>query len=265
MKMTLLEIVQSILSDMGGDEVNSIDDTFESSQVAEIIRTTYLAMMSNRNWPHLKRMIKLTASGDTSLPTHMTLQEGVKELVSVKYDCARPTDTKKIYREIRYVTPEDFLRMTYQRDSSDANTVVVIDPSGSELFIRNDTAPTYATSFDDEVMVFDAYEVSLDSTLQESKVQTTAYVMPEWDHVDDHIPDLPSMAFSALLESAKSVCFLRVAQRGDQASSMEAKRQQTWLARKARRVGGGIQYPNYGRGRGKSYVDPTFRQDRESV
>lgn len=261
MKMDLLKLTQSILSDIGGDEVNSIEDTFESSQVAEIIRTTYLAMMSNRNWPHLRKMIKLDASGDPLLPTHMSLKDSVKELISVKYDCATATATKKDYREIRYVTPEDFLRFIYQRDSSDATVTVVTDPSGSELFIKNNCSPTYVTSFDDVTMVFDAFDLAVDTTLQESKIQTLAYVMPEWDHVDDFVPDLPEIAFSALLESAKSACFIRVAQRGDQQAAMEAKRQQTWLARKVRRAGGGIQYPSYGRGRVKLTKDPTFRRN----
>ncbi len=45
MKYTLLEIVQEILSDMDSDEVNSIDDTTESEQVATIVKSTYLSMM----------------------------------------------------------------------------------------------------------------------------------------------------------------------------------------------------------------------------
>jgi len=53
MKLTLLEIVQDIMNDMDGDEVNAISDTIESQQVAQIVKTTYLEMMANRNWPHL--------------------------------------------------------------------------------------------------------------------------------------------------------------------------------------------------------------------
>ena len=52
MKYTLLAIVQEILSDMDSDEVNSIDDTVESQQVASIVRSAYMAIMSNRNWAH---------------------------------------------------------------------------------------------------------------------------------------------------------------------------------------------------------------------
>ena len=40
-KMTLLAMVQDILNDMDGDEVNSISDTVEAEQVAQIIKTTY--------------------------------------------------------------------------------------------------------------------------------------------------------------------------------------------------------------------------------
>ena len=49
MRKSLLEIVQTILLDMSGDEVNSIQDTEEALQVASIVQNTYLAMMSNTN------------------------------------------------------------------------------------------------------------------------------------------------------------------------------------------------------------------------
>lgn len=241
---------------MGGDEVNSIEDTFEASQVAEIIKTTYFAMMSNRNWPHQRKLVQLTASGNPSLPTHMTMGDEVKEVISVKYNVS--TSSKKEYRDVKWKDPEDFLRLVHNRNSDASNVEVIIDPSGSELLIVNDSGPTYFTSFDDVTIVFDAYDSNVDTTLQESKIVVMAFVMSSWEHVDDHVPDLPSEAFTALLESAKSASFLRVAQRADQTSAMEAQRQQTWLARKAWRAGGGIQYPSYGRGRIRK-IDPTFR------
>lgn len=261
MKKTLLEIVQDILSDMGGDEVNSINDTFESSQVAQVVRSTYEAMMANRNWPHQKRMIKLTASGDLNFPTHMSLEDEVKEVISIEYDCARAGDTKKKYKTINYLTPEDFLRYVYKRDDSATNVQTVTDVSGSELFIRNDLPPTYYTSFDDTTVIFDSYDSAVDNTLQQTKVQAIGYVLPGWVHADNHVPDLPAEAFPALLEESKSKSFIKIAQRPDQHSTIEARRQQTWLSRKAWRVAGGIQYPSYGRRNQKTIKNPTFRND----
>ena len=42
MKLTLLEMVQDILSSMDSDEVNSITDSTEALQVARIIRDSYI-------------------------------------------------------------------------------------------------------------------------------------------------------------------------------------------------------------------------------
>ena len=97
-KKSLLGIVQEILGVMDGDEVNSIDDTIEAGQVADIVISTYNAMLSNRNWPHAKRLVSLTASGDTSLPTHMSITSEVKELIGVKYNKVKQGQTKRAYQ-----------------------------------------------------------------------------------------------------------------------------------------------------------------------
>jgi hypothetical protein len=191
----------------------------------------------------------------------MTLEDNIKEIVSIQYNCIRNGETRKRYKTILYRDPEDFLRYVYQRDNDQATVDTIIDPSGSELFIRNDIEPTYYTSFDDTTVVFDSYDSSVDNTLQSSKIVCTAYVLDEWTHDDDFIPNLPADAFPALLEEAKSKSFIKVAQREDPTAAVEARRQQTWLARKAWRVAGGIQYPNYGRNRSKGYKDPTFCKD----
>lgn len=249
MKRTLLELTQDIMSDMSDDEVNSIDDSFESQQVAQIIQSTYLAMMSNRNWPHLRKLVSLYPYSNQSYPTHMRLSSEVKELCFVNYNVSKD-DTKLLYQPMSWLEPDDFLRMCNQRDSSRDTTDTVIDITGVQLLIENNRAPKYYTSFDDEILVFDSYDKTVDSTLQESKTQTMAYIMPLWSHLDDAIPDLPAEAFAALLNEAKSAAMLRLAQRQDAKAETEARRQQSWLSRKAWQAHGGIKYPNYGR-RGK--------------
>lgn len=251
MKLSLLEIVQDILNDIDGDEVNSIDDTFESQQVAQIVKSTYFAMISNRNWPHTKRLISLEASGDVSYPTHVTVQSAIKEMISINYNKVRDGETRKRYEQVRWIDPDDFLRHTNRRNSDADNIDVIVDYSGVELLIRNDVHPTYYTSFDDSVLVFDSYDKSVDDTIQESKIQARAYVIPEWVPDDDFVPDLPEEAFSALVEEAKSKASMKLRQIQDAKAEQEAGRQQRWLSRKSWRVHGGIQYPDYGRKGGK--------------
>ena len=252
MKRTLLDMVQEILSDIDSDEIESIDDTVESEQVVSILKSTYYAMMSNRDWPHLRRSIQISSLGDSAKPTHMKIQDGVKELCFLKYNKEKTGATKRDYGSVEYLQPDHFLHKTNQMDSSASDVTVVTDGGGIEVLIKNDTAPTYYTSFDDEYVVFDSYDSAVDTTLQESKIQAMAYVMPAWDYSlfedpDHFIPDLPENAFTALVEEAKSKASLRLAQKADEKAEQEAGRQNRWLARNARRINGGIEYPNYGR------------------
>ena len=248
MKRTLLDMVQEIQSDLDLDEIESIDDTMESEQIVVILKSTYYAMMSNRDWPHLRRSIQIEPYSDVTKPTHMKIQDEIKELCFLNYNKANATDTRKKYSEVKYLQPDEFIHKTNQNDSSQANVTEVVDPGGIDLFVRNDTAPTYYTSFDDSTLIFDSYDSAVDSSLQESKVQAQAYVVPAWSSADDFIPDLPDDAFTALVEESKSKASLRLRQVADQKAEQESGRQNKWLARKARRVAGGIQYPNWGRG-----------------
>jgi hypothetical protein len=45
-KMTLLEMTQSILSAMDSDPVDSIDETVESIQVADIVKESFTNLLS---------------------------------------------------------------------------------------------------------------------------------------------------------------------------------------------------------------------------
>ena len=138
MKKTLLEIVQEILSDMDSDEVNTIDDTIESAQVAEIVRSTYFAMISNRNWPHTRKTVKLLASGSSAYPTHMKVKEDFKELCFINYNKAGQGETRKKFLPLTWIEPDDFLRVTNKRNNDASNVDVITDYTGVELLINND-------------------------------------------------------------------------------------------------------------------------------
>lgn len=246
-KLTLLDITQDILNDLSADPVNSITDTVESQQVAQIVKSTYFALMHVRNWRGNQQLLNLIASGDASLPTHVTLPENLSELSFVNYDCRLQSDNRKVYRAVRYVYPDEFLRRQNQYDDTVDYIDVIQDPSGVQLLIRNDVPPTVWTSFDDKVLVFDSYNKNVEDTIQSSKIQAMGYVTPNWLMEDDFIPVLPEEAFTLLLEEAKSRASMKLNQQADQKAEQEAVRQNRWLVGKQWRAHKGARTPNYGR------------------
>lgn len=245
MKKTLFEIVDDILNDMDADKVNSIVDTVESEQVAQIVKSCYYEMMSNRNWPHLRKLIQFDGLGDVAKPNYLIAPESLKEMVFFKYDSRKLGETIPRLENVDFKYPDEFLEMIAKRTGD--NLQQVQDFSGSTLLIYNDRAPRYWTSFDDEHIVTDSYDSAVDSTLMKSKTQCLAYVYPEWIHEDAFVPDLPASAFSALTEEAKSTAFIALKQMANQKAEQKAGRQNRWLSRKAWQVQGGVRYPDYGR------------------
>lgn len=254
-KMTLLDIVSEILSDMTSDPVNSISDTFESEQVAKIVKRVYYNLFNERVWPHTGRLFRLNSSGDITKPTHMIMDEDVDSIDWIRYECREDSGDRSDMREIKYLCPTDFIDYTMVRDSTATNVTTVFDYNGTPLFILNDEMPTYWTTFDDEHLVFDSYNSLVDNTLQHSKTQVFGYIQPDFEMTDSFIPDMPNKAFSLLVAEAKAQSFLKFKEVFSQKDEQAATRQRAWLSREKRRANPGTRYPDYGKpsaGRPKS-------------
>ena len=253
MKLTLLQMVQEILSDMDSDDIDSYLDTTESEQVSRVIHATYFSMISTRQWPHLLGGLAVTSLADVTKPTHLIMPDNSKELVSIHYNKVKLGDTRKRYGELRYIDSDDFLRRSYLEDSTSASVVTVADPSGIEILVRNDRAPEVYTSFNDKHLICDSYDAALATTLEDAKVQAMGYRIPVWDYdtgsSDGFIPDLPDDAFRSLVEEAKSRCMFRFKQMPDSKAEQDSRDQSSWLSRNSKKVSRGIKYPNYGRKR----------------
>lgn len=247
MKMTLLEIVQDILNSMDSDEVNTLSETVESDQVAQIVKTTYFELISRRDWPHLKQVFNMDSLGDLTKPTHMKIPSRIVELRDFKYDKIKSTETRSKYEDVKYLDPEEFLWYTNRRNQDLSEIVEITDTSGVKLLIQNNKAPTYWTSFDDEYIILDSYDSAVDSTLKSAKTQCFGIKQPEWTVSDSFIPDLPDDAFPLLLSEAKSVAQFQVRQFQDQAAMQQAQRQRFRMSRKSWTTHKQSRYPNYGR------------------
>jgi len=247
-KLTVLAMTQDILNDMDSDEVNSINDTTEALQIAQILKTTYYEILGQRTWPHTASLQQLTASGTASRPTHMTIATDVIDVEWVKYNKKTAVVDMDSYDIINYKTPEDFMELMDSRDSTLTNVDTIVDITGVTLRIITDQQPDYYTSFDDETLIFDSYYSTLDNTLQGSKTQVWGYKEPPFSLLDGFIPDLPTKAFSYYLAEAKSTAFNALKQAPNAKEEQRVRRQKRKLSRTMNRSGGGgVVFPNYGR------------------
>jgi len=246
-KMTLIEIVQDILSDMDSDEVNSINDSVESLQVAQIVKSTYYNIIDGKDYPWLYELFQMNTSGTVSLPTHMRLPETVIDLKWIKYNTKKATDTKNKFTKIVYKTPEEFLNILDQRDSTDTKVDIITDTTGIKLNVYNERGPAYFTSFDDDYLVFDAFDSGVETNLQNSKTQCYGKKSVAFTLSDTFTPDLPVQMFTYLLNEAKSAAFLTLKQMPNPKVEQISVSQKRKMSQEAWKITNGIKYPNYGR------------------
>lgn len=225
-KMTLLSMVQNILSAMDSDEVNSIFDTVEAEQVAEIIKETYYDLFSDMYVPEHKSIIHLEGLADTSRPNYLRIPDGVTSIDWVKY---KDEETDK-WTTLSFMEQECFVDLLLRNEATlDNVTLVDHDGLGFEYYIKNNTAPRYYTIFDDEYLVCDAFKADYESTLHASNTLAWGIVEPEWSVEDDFIPDLDTECFPLLLSEAKSVSFINLKQTASQKEEQRSRRHRVHL------------------------------------
>lgn len=233
MKYTLLDLVQTIASSLDSDEVNSVTDTTESLQIAYVVRTVYMDLISRANLPEHYSLTSLVPSGDSLKPTLMYVPETVDELLWLKYDNRTVELPAMNMQPVQFVETKAFLEMLYQFDLTDTTRYGsfshVIAGNTFTLPYRLDKAPQFYTTFDDRTLIFDSYDALVDTTLQASK--TTAYAKLEIPFVmsDTFVPDLDSSQFQLLLNEAKSLAWAELKQAQNGKAEQAAKRQWTRL------------------------------------
>lgn len=247
---TLLQIVQAVTVELDLDPVESIEDTPEALQIAQIVSDVFDEIVAKTRVRDKYILQPLIALSDNTKPTHMKLPDGTQELAWIKYDVRKlSANGRKSYSTLKYLQPDDFLYKIQGRNNLDTNVDVVIDFGGSELLIVNDAAPSYWTSFDDTYVVFDSFDSEVDTTLQDSKSQ--AFLRKEVSMVihDTTIPELPSDSFPFLITTTKSRAMLAINQEINPLLNQESERQRRAHSRRNWKAHGGINFPDFGRKR----------------
>ena len=226
-------MTQDILNEMDSDDVNSINDTQEAYQVARIIKTSYYEIISAKYHKHFDRIKALDSVADSSKPNYLRIPSDAAHVDWIKYD----------NEDVIYSDPEEFLERQYGLSS---NITTITDVSGIQYKIQTNRDPSYYTSFDEDYLVFDSYDSTVDSVLQSSKSQAKMYIEPDFTISDTFVPDIPIQMFPQLLAEAKSTAFAHIKQMPSQKAEQRATRQRRRLSTQGR-VNNGIKYPNYGR------------------
>lgn len=250
MKYTLLELTQMILSSLDGDEVNSITDTVESSQVATIIKNTYYDIVSGLDLPEHKTLFELTATS-SSTPVVMTKPTDVTDIEWVKYDYYTVDDPHHQFLDVRFVDLKTFLEMSYALDpaETDVETCNVTTFGSDSLVLNyyNDRHPKYFTTYDDNAVLFDAYDAAEDAFLQKTKTQCFGLTIPSWTASDGFTPDLDARQFTLLLNEAKAQAFIELKQAANPKAERRARRGWIQAQRTKNNIDKSVSYRGYGR------------------
>lgn len=241
-------MVQNILSDMDSEEVNSISDSNEAEQIVQVIKATYFNLIASRFIPEHAQIIKLNSLSQSARPTHFIFPVRVKNIEFLDYNVSTIVGGVS-YRRLTYLEPDDFFSISDGRDSESANVVKVEDISaGSTLLIRNDSMPSYYTSFDDEHVLLDSYLATTDATLQSSKTRAYGVKYPTFDSsLDGFIPDIDGTMFPYLLAEAKSTAMSLFKSGSDPKIEQAARRHKSYVQNDKNRLNRGRPKNGYGR------------------
>lgn len=185
MKLTLLQIVQDLLTAIDAENVNSVGDTPESGMCVNIANRAFEELATHRHWKHFRTYSRLSAStnlNDLILPTG-----------TIAFDPYNLWYDSTNIAPINYMTPEKFLEFTVLRNTSESNIEEIDD-----IKVYNDRDPQWFTSDDDEILRFDAIPDNI-SGLDASLTRALIYKLPTSRlSADAEVFDLPYVMFSAL-------------------------------------------------------------------
>ncbi len=207
MSTTLLDIVQTILSDANGDEVSSLGDTVEATQCANVVASVYEDVVAEYDIQAVKRLFKLDGDADTASPTHMRIPEEFHSVEWIKYDTRRAITDPHSFVDVCYMYPKDFMDIVNTRRAGDTNVVTSLDPSGVLINVLDNKPPSHYTLFDDRHVVFDSFNSSVEATLHQAKTQAYGQTTNSLIIADETVITLPAELIPLLINEARAMFF----------------------------------------------------------
>lgn len=246
-KKTILKLVQRLGEAIGADEIDSLGETIEATEIANILSDAYEEIISRRSWEFLTgrvRQLDVRAGGSTQLNT-LTIPADVTRVVCVKY---RSDSSVESYKVLTYLTACGFVEKVQARNPADDNITTIVNEDGVNLFILTDKAPQYYTSFDEELITFDGYDSTRGTGNLIADSVIIADVMPIVDFTDaSAVLPIPERMEQLIYNEAISICSIRLRQTVDPKAESTARRQRIALRELEPRTNKDTEEKNYGR------------------
>lgn len=140
------------------------------------------------------------------------------------------------YKNVKILSLQDFLNEVNSFSLLDNNvasqTISVLDPATGvyntfNFRYKTDRQPCYCTIFANNYIVFDSYDSTQDTTLQQDKTQAWAWMYPTFELEDDFVPNLDAQQFPLLFNDAKALVFFEQKQYPHAKAEEEVDRQRT--------------------------------------
>lgn len=212
-RKSLLSIVQMGLTVTGGDAVSSISENQESEDMAMVARDVYYDVTSWDEWPHKNRIATVSVPGDITAPTVVRLRDSFSFIHKVQYlHNENGEDTG--FTDLCYIEPEYFLDMC---DSKIRNTDTVrmtgygVNPS-TFITVGTDEHPKFYTTFDNEHLIFDSYDKTVDPFISNYKTRVMASVIPDFQLDDSFILDIPDSMLELYLSQVRVAAYYYINQ-----------------------------------------------------
>lgn len=258
MKQTNLELVQNILSSMDSDNVNSISDTEEASQVETILKETYENIISRRRWAFLSKTRQLQNVIDLTRPNKYKIPEAVVRVEEFRYRTNKEGTNPQEYswKTLHYLSPADFIDHVQSRNitqlAAEGTAITVENDDLVHMYIVTNKEPKYWTSFDDVFIYVDNYVAADGDTVMDFRSSVNVTEQQPFTRGDTEIQFLPPEMFALFLAEAKSTCWLNFKGAANQKAEQVASRQYIKMREEEPTVQPERTWVNYGKPSTKS-------------
>ena len=232
-QQTLLQLTQSVLASIDGDEVTTISQTVESQQVAVIIQNVFNDIFDRAELKLGKQLFQLTNASvsQPTLCTLPTLTQSVVDLEWLQYDKHLSNTTTPLWGYVNYLSVEEFFMLVNSYSQSLNNNQSYSYVNNGQTFTiwcLNNIAPSWFTTLDDKTFLFDSYDNTVDASgLVGTKGMAYGQLSNVFSLTDTYTPPLEDHQFSLLLQASCARAWVELKQQANPKAEQSERRQ--WI------------------------------------